>query len=92
MPSPLMDSWFDTMVDMGCDECSRMSLILLAQYSPDGYVQAQRLMDALIGDHLGQIRHGSAFLASGVENARRKLNPEGETLYGGLGGQDRRRV
>jgi hypothetical protein len=65
---------------------------MLAQYSPNGYVQAQRLMDALIGGHLGQIRHGSAFLASGVEKTRRNLNPEGETLYGGLGGQERRRV
>jgi len=92
MPSPLMDSWFDTMVDMGCDECSRMSLILLAQYSPNGYVLAHRLMDTLTRSRLEPIRHGSAFLASGVEHARRKLNPEGETLYGGLGGQERRRV
>ena len=90
--SPLMDSWFDTMVEFKCDECSRMSLICLAQYSPEGYEHAHRLMHKLTRSRLEPIRHGSAFLASGVGNARRKLNPEGETLYGGLGGQDRRRV
>ena len=92
MPSPLLDSWYDTMVDMGCDECSRMSLVLLAQYSPTGYALAHRLMYKLTRSRLEPIRHGSAFLAAGVESARRQLNPEGETLYGGLGGQDRRRV
>ena len=90
--SLLMDRWFDTMIECKCDESSRMSLISLAQYSPEGYDSARQIMNQLTRSRLEPIRHGSAFLASQVEKARRELNPEGETLYGGLGGQDRRRV
>ena len=90
--SPLMDSWFDTMVEFKCDECSRMSLICLAQYSPEGYEHAHRIMGMLSISRTAPIHNRSAWLAAAVEHARRSLNPEGQAMYGGLGGQDRRRV
>ena len=86
-----MNHWYDTMIEMSCDESSRMSLMLLAQYRPRGYEAANLIMSKLVMFRTSPILHRSAFIATSVENARRALNPEGEELYGGKGGQDHRR-
>ena len=86
-----MDYWHDTMVEMNCDEASRMSLMLLAQYSPRGFEYANTIFSKLAGFRSEPVIRKSAFIATSVGNARRLLNPEGEHLYGGKGGHDHRR-
>ena len=86
-----MNHWYDAMIEMNCDESSRMSLLLLAQYSPRGYTAANLISSKLIMFRTDPIIRRSAFIATSVENARRLLNPEGEQLYGGKGGHAHRR-
>ena len=58
-----------------------MSLVCLAQYSGDGVREAQLIIDEL---RLADARNPSAFVAQGVEHARRRLNPGGNAAYAGM--------
>ena len=66
--------------------------MLIAHLSPAAYELANRLLDELImwrGDS-GRINSPSAFIESGVENARRELHPGGAAVHGGKRKRDHR--
>jgi len=64
-------------------------LICLAQASPQGFQLANRIVDKMLkcesDGRLHTIRNTSKFITKAVENARRRLDPEG-AVYAGMGG------
>ena len=78
-----MDHWYDTLIEYGVDEAARISFFLLAQVSYAGYKEANGLLYRMLGFRNEPIECTSAFIAHGVESARRMLNPEGGNKYGG---------
>ena len=60
----------------GLDEVALMSLWLLLQLSPEGRMEAEDIYAELCGKRT--LHNPSGFVADCVENARRKLNPDGE--------------
>ena len=79
-----MDKWYDTLINNDVDEAARISLFLLAHVSDEGYKAANGIMCRLTGGRNDPIDDPSAYIAHGVETARRKLNPDGATKYGGM--------
>ena len=58
------------------DEAALMSLWLLLQLSPEGRIEAEDIY-AMLSARDG-LYNPSGYIAHGIENARRKLNPDGE--------------
>ena len=79
-----MDTWYDTLINNDVDEAARISLFLLVHVSDDGHKAANDIMCRLTGGRNDPIDDPSAYIARCVETARRKLNPDGATKYGGM--------
>ena len=82
--------WYDAlMYDFGCDRSSIMGLVALAQAGPQGYTEANSIIGKIIKKDNDAIvlDNASAFLATGVKNARHAMRPEG-SKFAGMGGWD----
>ena len=72
-----LDQMYDNLIAKeGLDEAALMSLWLLLQLSPEGRIEAEDIY-AMLSAHDG-LYNPSGYIANGIENARRKLNPDGE--------------
>ena len=71
-----------------CDAPSNNRLVLLSQLSPTGYREANKLIDKMLkmvsSGKGGKLGNPSAFVTTGVQNARDLLTPESE-YYAGNG-------
>ena len=69
-----------------CDEISVQRLVLLSQLSPAGHREAIKLIDKMLRMlHTGkahELRNPSAYVSTGVKNARDMPTPEGEYYRG----------
>ena len=80
----VLDEVYARLSEVGCDESSIMSFFCLIQFNPEAFDKGMGIignMEVALRSDQG-VRSTSAFLARGVEDARRSLYPEGDRHAG----------
>ena len=78
VPNQTIEMWYDELIDtFQCDEVAICELLLLAQLSDDGYIEANSIISKLFKSKSDNehIDNPSAFIHRCVNNARNDMEP-----------------